>query len=167
MAVLKKYGTLAALLAILLVQGCKGPMANWPTPSRSQAWAEPTWGRLAEGLQCRLRPDRRTWRAGETPSFKIDIRNRGKRTFALWPAHKLQSCEIEFDGEWHYWPSPVIIDSQVWPLAPGAQYNGLTIELDKRFKIEFEPGKHIVRIAFSPEGVRVISNPVGIEILSR
>ena len=72
---------------------------------------------------------------------------------------------IEFDGKWHRWPSPIMIDSQLWPLAPGARYSGVTIELDKRFKIELTPGRHIVRIAFSLEGVRVVSNPVGIKIL--
>jgi len=163
MIVLKKY-SLPVLLALLLVgQGCetllpkRGPMA----------WGEPTWGESVEGLQCRLRPDRRTWRPTETPSFSFDIRNRGKRTFPFWPAHKLELCQIEFDGKWHRWPCPVMIDSQVWRLAPGTQYNAVTIELDKRFKIDIKPGKHIVRIAFSLEAVRVISNPVGIKIAAR
>jgi hypothetical protein len=98
--------------------------------------------------------------------LQFDLRNGGKRTFAFWPAQKMQLCEIEFDGKWRRWPDAVMIDSQVWPLVPGAQYNAVTIELDRRFGIKLTPGRHIVRIAFTLEGIRVVSNPVGIKILS-
>jgi len=162
---LNKYSLPLLLAALLIGQGCKALLPGSRAMAGASAWGEPTWGEVVEGLQCRLRADRRTWRPTETPSFSFDIRNRGKRTFAFWPAHKLELSQIEFDGKWHRWPSPVTIDSQVWPLAPGAQYNGVTIELDKRFNIDIKPGKHIVRVAFSPEGVQVVSNPVGIEIL--
>ncbi|MBL7152415.1 MAG: hypothetical protein ISS79_01765 [Phycisphaerae bacterium] len=164
MTVLNKYFLTALLVLFLVGQGCKTPLTKRSGADRS-AWGRPTWGPLSEGLQCRLRPDRRTWRLDETPAFNFDLRNRGKRTFAFWPAHKLELTEIEFDGKWRRWPTPVMIDSHVWPLAPGAQYNAVTINLDRRFGIDIRPGKHIVRIAFNLEGVRVVSNPVGIEIL--
>lgn len=163
MAVCKNYVPVVALVLLLAGQGCKSPLTK-PRPAAS-AWGEPTWGPSAEGLQCRLRAERRTWRLDETPTFDFDLRNGGKRTFAFWPAHKLELAEIEFDGKWHRWPRDVKTDSHVWPLAPGSQYNAVTIELDERFKIDIKPGNHIVRIAYQLEGVRVVSNPVGIKIL--
>ena len=162
MTVLSKYLASAILALLLVCQGCKAPLTK---PGRAaSAWGEARWGPVSEGLQCRLRAQRRTWRLDETPSFNFDLRNGGKRTFAFWPAQKLELAEIEFDGKWYRWPRDVKTDSHVWPLAPGSQYNAVTIELDKRFKIDIKPGKHIVRIAYSLEGVRVVSNAVGIEI---
>ena len=159
MTVRYKFWLGAALALLLAGQGCKTSLED----SRS-AWGEARWGPEAEGLQCRLRAERRTWRLDETPAFSFDLRNDGKRTFAFWPGHKLEFAEIEFDGRWHRWPRDVMTDSHVWPLAPGSQYKAVTIELDKHFKIDMKPGRHIVRIAYSLEGVRVVSNPVGIEI---
>jgi len=159
-----KISVPALLGLFLLCQGCNSlPMAA----DRRAAWGEPIWGPAAEGLQCRLWPDRRRWQTGETPSFKFDLRNRGKRTFAFWPAQKHQLARIEFDGRWYRWPEPVRIDSQVWPLPPGRRYEGVSLSLHKAFGIRPGPGKHIVRIAFVLEGVLVVSNPVGIEITGR
>ena len=154
-----------ALALLVACQGCKSPFQLLTRQTDRSAWGEPTWGPAAEGLQCRLRPDKRTWQFTETTEFNFDLRNRGKRTFAFWPAHKLELAEIQFDGKWHRWPDAIMIDSHAWPLAPGSQYNAVTIDLDERFGIETKPGRHIIRIAYSLEGVRVVSNPVGIEIL--
>lgn len=154
------------LLAFVISQGCKTPSKKpvvLPTETR---WYEPTWGEAAEGLQCRLRPDRRIWQMGERPSFKADIRNRGKRIFALLPSHQLELCRIQFDDKRYQWPNPFMIDSSVWPLSPGAQFNDIAITLHEQFKINLTPGRHIVRVAFSFEGIEVVSNPIGIEILS-
>src|SRR3989304_1890303 len=158
MAVRYSYFAAAALALLAAGQGCKSL-----SPSDAAAWGQAGWGPSVEGLQGRRRPERRTWRADETPAFNFDLRNRGKRTFAFWPAQKLELAEIEFDGEWHRWPNDVMTASHVSPLAPGSQYNAVTIELDNRFKIAIEPGKHIVRIAYPLEGVRVVSNPAGIK----
>jgi len=123
------------------------------------------WGNMVEGLQCRLQADKRTWTTAERPSFKLDIRNGGKRTYVFWPAHKEQLCRVEFDGRWYQQPGPVAIDSQVWSLSPGAQYNGLEITLRDGYGIAIKRGKHIVRVGLSLEGVQVVSNPAGIEIV--
>jgi len=163
-AVSSKYFLTAVLAVLLIPQGCERPFARPQTATERAAWGKPRWGPPAEGLQLRLHADRRTWQPGQRPSFSFDLRNRGKRTFVFWPAQKLALSQIEFDGKWYRWPEPLKIDSLVWPLAPGAQYNSVTIELDRRFGIELEPGKHILRLAFTLEGVRVVSNPVGIEI---
>ena len=154
-------------LVLAVILACNGCTTSLRDPdSLRAAWADPTWGPSAEGLQCRLSVDRRTWASDETPAFSFDLRNSGKRTFAFWPAHKLELAEIEFDGKWHRWPRDIKTDSHAWPLAPGSQYNAVSIQLDKRFGITMKPGKHIVRIAYSLEGVRVVSNAVGIVILS-
>lgn len=166
-----KISLLVILLSIFFFcKGCKAPAEKIVTSSPGivedkTAWAKPSWGQQSEGLQCRLRPDRRIWQHKEQPSFKIDIRNRGKRIFAFFPFHQIQLCRIQFDGKWHQWPSPFMIDSPVWPLAPGAQFDNITFTLHERFKINLTPGKHIVRIRFTLEGIEVESNPVGIEIL--
>lgn len=158
---------LIILLSVFLTgQGCKTPSAK-PVVLQRDAWREPSWGEAAEGLQCRLRPDKRIWRAGERPSFKADIRNRGRRIFAFLPSHQLELCRIQFDDKWYQWPSPFMIDSPVWPLGTGAQFNDIAITLHERFKINLTPRKHIVRVVFSLEGIEVVSNPVGIEILPR
>jgi len=147
--------SLAILLTLLPVgQGCKTP----GSASKPLALNDQTWGRAVEGLQCRLRATRASWQSTETPTFLFDLRNSGKRTFAFWPAHKLQFCEVEIDGKWRRWPDAVMLNSAAWPLTPGAQYNAVTLDLEK-------PGKHIIRIAFELEGVRVVSNPVRIKIL--
>jgi hypothetical protein len=155
------------LSVFLTGQGCRTlPPSVKPVVSQADtAWREPTWGEAAEGLQCRLRPDRRIWMACERPSFKADIRNQGRRIFAFLPFHQLELCRIQFDDKWHPWPSPFMIDSPVWPLSPGAQFNDISITLHERFKINLTPGRHIVRVVFSLEGIDFVSNPVGIEIL--
>ena len=158
------------LSAFLAGQGCKAPadkaLASPPALSQDKAaWSEPTWGEQAEGLQCRLRPNRRVWQSRERPGFKLDIRNRGKRIFAFLPFHQLQLCRIQFDGRWYQWPSPFMIDSPVWPLSPGAQFDNIAITLHEQLKIKLSPGKHVVRVGFALEGIEVVSNPTGIEIL--
>jgi hypothetical protein len=40
---------------------------------------ESQWGKAVEGVQCRLRPEKSTWKVGETPQIQADFRNRGER----------------------------------------------------------------------------------------
>lgn len=157
---------ITALVVFITGQGCKTPWAELITSRDSYAWAEPTWGEADEGLQCRLRPDKRVWQAGETPTFKMDIRNQGQRMFAFPPSHIQQICRIQFDGRWYYWPVPVMIDSAVWPLASAVQFDDIPIALDVQFGIKITAGRHVVRVALALEGVQVVSNPVGIKILA-
>jgi hypothetical protein len=155
------------LLAFLTAHGCGTQPPGAPLALMERAWAEPTWGPPNEGLQCRLRAVRRTWQPGEIPVFKANIRNHGKRTFPFLTAHQQQLCAVEFDGTWHHWPAPVVIDSAVWHLEPGTQLDDITISLHEKLQIDVTAGRHIVRAAFTLEGVRVVSNPVGIEALPR
>lgn len=165
MAVQKGVCLIALSVAFLSTQGCQGPLPGLIASRNDPAWSEPTWGEPAEGLQCRLRPDKRLWQADEIPTFKIDIKNLGRRMFAFPSAHLSQICKIEFDGTWYHWPGPVMIDSSVWPLAPGLQFDDITLTLHRQFGIHVTPGKHTVRAAFSLEGIEVVSNPVGLRVL--
>ena len=156
---------LVILAALLVAPGCDSPPGHLDDSVTLAAWGEPDWGEQIEGLQCRLRPARRTWQPGEVPIFRVDIRNQGKRTFAFLPDHGQQLCRVQFDGKWHHWPNPVTIDSPVRELSPGAEFNDVTITLHERLKIDISPGTHIVRVAFFFEGIPVTSNPVGIRAL--
>ncbi len=156
--------TIIAFSLILFVPGCFEPLETKQGLINADPWADPIWGSPVEGLQCRLTSDRRTWKATDTPTFKFDLQNNGKRTFAFWPANKHQFCRIQVNGKWHRWSGGEMIDSQVWPLAPGAAYKGVTLELHKGYGIILKPGRHIIRAAFTLEDIKVASNPVGIEI---
>jgi len=154
------------LLAFLTGQSCKTPLWEAMPSQDRYAWAEPTWGEVDEGLQCRLRPDKRVWQTGETPTFKIDIKNNGRRMFAFPPSHIQQICRIQFDGKWYHWPNPIMIDGSLWPLAPGVQFDDIPIALHEQFGIKITPGRHIIHVAFSLEGVQVVSNSVSIKVLA-
>jgi len=157
---------ITVLLLFIAGQGCKTPWAEVFASRDSYAWAEPTWGEADEGLQCRLRPDKRLWQTGETPTFKIDIKNHGQRMFAFPQSHIQQICKIQFDGKWYHWPGPVMIDGALWPLAPDVQFDDISVALHERFGIKITSGRHVVRVALALEGVQVVSNPVGIRVLA-
>ncbi len=154
---------LTASLAALLA-GCAEELTSEQLALDADPWSEPVWGPPAEGLRCRLSAARRKWAADETPVLRCDLQNSGRRTFAFWPAHKHQLCRIEVDAVWHRWQHPEKIESQIWPLPPGSGYRGITIQPDKGYGIDLKPGRHVIRVAFTLEDVRVTSNPFGIEI---
>ena len=152
-------------LGLLVVcQGCEGPLWRPIEASSASAWGEPTWGEAVEGLQCRLRLDKRVWQADEIPTFRMDIRNQGERIFAFLPSQQAQLYKIQFDGTWYQGSEPPMVSSPVWPLAPGLCFHGLPVKLHDRFGLDLRPGRHVVRVCFSVEGIEVVSNPVGIKI---
>ncbi|HUU21522.1 MAG TPA: hypothetical protein VM389_03215, partial [Phycisphaerae bacterium] len=139
-----------------------------------------SWGKAAEGVQCRLRADKRVWEAGQSPTFKADFWNRGKRElqFILAPA----LWEIEWDGLWYRATVAHSGRVKVFPLGPGHQRTDIPVPLEERWgwrskpkrePLVFEPGKHRIRVAFTVHAaneqpgrpVRAVSNPVEIEIL--
>jgi len=156
---------LAPLLLLFVASGCDSKLAEITSPDQKLAWAEPAWGPPAEGLQCRLKPEKRKWLASETPAFNLDVRNHGSRIFAFFPDHQQQLCRIRFDEKWYQWPRPVMIDSPVWSLPAQSRFENIRIRLLDQFGIDITAGKHIVRAAFYFEGIEVVSNPVGIEVL--
>jgi len=141
---------------------------------------EPPWGEAVDGVQVRLRADRTVWQAGQTPTFKVEVKNSGERKLRVTAGE--WAWEIEVDGLWYhataqgwYWPKE-------FPLGPAAQQKDLPLVLEQWAKwrskegdkpIAFEVGKHTIRVALvaqAGEGdtggpVRAITNPVEIVIL--
>jgi|GEM_PF-5363357 len=136
-----------------------------------------TWGEAVEGVRCRLRPDRHSWQAGETPTLKADICNRG--THQLSVVQHQSVCELWCDGRWYSWAGEIRAKSS--SLGPGRQYNDIPVSLDGHWvsKSNGKPlrlrRRHLVRLAFTGElsepapgeVIRVHSNPVLIEILPK
>lgn len=145
--------------------GCARHAARPVKSPEVAAWAEPVWGPATQGLQCRLRPVRRVWHAPEAPEFKIDLRNQGKRIFAFASSEQVPLHAIGVDGRWYACPRPMRAEGPVWPLAPGVEFAGLPVVLPSDTGLPLAAGRHTIQIAFSFEGLEVISNPVGIEIL--
>jgi hypothetical protein len=127
--------------------------------------ARPSWGPEVEGVQCLLRPMKRRWPIEESPTFEIDVRNRGQRIFAFPAADEAPVDRIAIDGRWHRWPRPAGKGVKMWPLAPGVEFNGLSATLPEALRSSLGPGRHIVQVAFVFEGVEVLSNAVTIELL--
>lgn len=144
--------------------------------AQQQVKAAPPWGEAVEGVQVRLRADKTQWKAGETPTFKADVRNQGTRDFSVAQAQQL--CELEVDGQWCTWTGDISVKSSAFP--PGREYKDIPICLDshwqskeKRKPVDLSVGRHTVRVAFIAEPaergqgqpVRAVTNPVEIEIL--
>jgi RNA polymerase sigma factor (sigma-70 family) len=153
------------------------PLRPISQPVAIEVAKESAWGEAVDGVQARIRTPKVIWKAGEAPTFLLDLRNQGKRT-----PHAMRIplvCEIEVDGTWcHYrglyaiksedtplesgkeidnWVEVTQIDHWVWkPLEPGTD------------PFPLAPGKHTFRILFPfPDGtppIRPISGPIEIEV---
>lgn len=153
------------LAVALFGVGCARHAARLAKLPEAAAWAEPVWGPSTQGLQCRLRPARRLWHLPEAPEFKVDLRNEGKRIFAFAASEQVPLHAIGVDGRWYACPRPVTAEGRARPLAPGAEFTGLPVVLTPDMDLPLAAGRHIIEVAFSFEGLEVVSNPVGIEIL--
>jgi|GEM_PF-3882878 len=137
---------------------------------------ERPWGKADMGVQCRLRPEKTVWRAGEAPTFVAEVRNQGKRKLFITPLQ--EASKLQLDGEWHV--SMADLDMRLWPFGPGRHYDAIPIVLNEawynnkeRKTLKLSLGKHIVRVAFLVhtkaeivvKAPRAISNPVEIEIV--
>ena len=138
------------------------------------------WGNAVEGVACRLRPQKRVWRAGQTPIFSVDLRNKGTRH--LKTDTDPMRWEIELDGAWYHCTTKARMTIAPIPLEPGGQHDnhgrrftGATWRSKDGDKpLEFTPGRHTVRVAFTAcatkrnagPPVRAVSNPVEIEIVA-
>ncbi|MHC4176169.1 MAG: hypothetical protein ACYSWU_01605, partial [Planctomycetota bacterium] len=133
------------------------------------------WGNAVHDVQCRLRPEKSSWKVGQTPQLQADLRNRGKRelSMGLYPT----SWEVQYDGVWYHATARFSGGVELLQLKPGDQRNGISLLLEERFgwlskknglRLVFRPGKHTLRAAFMLDGgsVRVVSNPVEIEIVA-
>ncbi len=148
----------------VLCPGCGSHTVLSTGQAESLAWAAPTWGAQAEGLQCRLRPVKRIWQAGEPPAFKLDLRNHGTRIFAFTRSPDVPLHGFSVDGHWYRWPTPAPAPCRVWPLAPKVEFPDLSVTLPQAICGPLPTGRHTIQVAFVFEGVEVVSNPTGIEV---
>jgi len=156
------------------------PVSN---PVEIEVGRESAWGDTVDGVQARLRSSRAVWKEGEAPAFSLDLRNHGKQT-----PHGLRipfDCEIELDGIWYLYGSPVNIKAADTPLEPGKQIDDWAkVSPDEHWvnkspgpvlgpkdHLLLPPGKHTLRIAFPLVGVlgekspiRPVSGSVEIEV---
>ncbi|HNS22174.1 MAG TPA: hypothetical protein PKH24_16840 [Sedimentisphaerales bacterium] len=128
---------------------------------------EPTWGQPAEGLQCRLRSDKRIYPAGENPTFRIDLRNQGGRIFAFRSTDQAPLSQYSIDSRWRRWPAHPPQDGKVRPLGPGVEIADMPATLPQDARSLLTPGLHVIQLAFSFEGVEVVSNPIEIEVVGQ
>jgi hypothetical protein len=147
-----------------------------------------SWGQAIEGLRCRLQADRVVWNAEEIPTFKIQFKNNGKKSFVIhglefgiwqngsnvrWyrrrgkavekiidPNESIQSFDVQLDHKWGniYSKSPRPLS-----LSPGSYKVQMR---SNRVSIPFEqsiggPGGQPDRIP----RFDLLSNTVEIEIL--
>jgi hypothetical protein len=150
-------------------------------PQRKQWRAASKWGKAIKGVQVRLRMEKRAWKAGETPTFKVDVRN-GARDALFDVSGRHTIHEVELDGNWY--GNFTRVRKGLFKIPVGGQRDGLTLTPGKywsrqgarRGNLTFSPGKHTVRVAFAGtlgawskadggKPVRAVSNPVKIEIL--
>lgn len=161
------------LLALLMVgAGCRHrhrtPTVYRPVVIQLQRPATPaavTWGPAAEGLQCRLRPVRRACPAGESPAFRVDLRNSGGRVFAFVRGDQAPLHQYCIDGRWLRWPERPPTDGKVQPLGPGVEVSDMPVVFPADARPLLTSGRHLIQIAFSFEGIDVVSEPVDIEII--
>ncbi|HON90832.1 MAG TPA: hypothetical protein PK373_03450 [Sedimentisphaerales bacterium] len=161
------YAILMVLAIAAGAAGCARHASVAPTarPVRKTAPTQMQWGPAAEGLQCRLRPVKRTFPAGESPAFKIDLRNRGSRVFAYLQNERIPLDRFAIDGSWRPWPDRRPTRGKVLALAPGVELTDLLVTIPPHGPSHLPPGLHVVQVAFCFEGLEVVSNPVEIEIL--
>ncbi|MBO0697485.1 MAG: DUF5320 domain-containing protein [Zavarzinella sp.] len=130
---------------------------------------EAPWSEAVEGLQCWLEADKAVWKVDEVPTFRLHVRDQGKRDLEIHMAQ--DACKLEFDGAWFDWTGPVSILAGTWPA--GRQYEDFEVRvtLEARWAssnkpIALKPGNHKVRVAYvtldRKQPVRVVSNAVEI-----
>ena len=95
------------------------------SPAGQVAWGEPV-----EGVSVRLRADKTSWMTNETPTFKLDVRNQGKREFSTFQSQKMGRLEV--DGVWYEWTGEIDLKSS-W-LPPGREYHHIRVSLGSDWK---------------------------------
>jgi RNA polymerase sigma factor (sigma-70 family) len=135
------------------------------------------WGEEGQGLAIRTRPTKTRWSVGEQPTFEIDLRNRGTKSWSVTAVPP--QVEVEMNGEWHSFSGELDFKAAIRNLKAGEQIDKwMTVAPDKtwgaggdgespRIPLEWKPGKHKVRLAYSIQGkVHLQSNVVEIEIVA-
>jgi hypothetical protein len=154
-----------------------GDLSPRPSPA-------PGWGEVVAGISVRLEANKTVWEKGETPGFKIGVRNLGDKVPAIsFTQNSLGILEVDHDE--------YLLDqegSSGHGLAPGERRDNIPVTLNGKWftklrrPLLLSPGKHTVRFALIPgfwfgkrggdedksipSQTRIYSNPVEIEIHS-
>ncbi len=138
-----------------------------------QVEGEGGWGEAVEGLRCRLRVDRRIWKAGEVPELLADAENQGGKRFQICLAER----EISINGAWY---DTREIGAPVLQFLPGQRHNDIEIRLNGPLykkgsdeHIALSSGKNTIQVTFIADPIdkdsggraRFTSNPVEVVIL--
>ncbi len=138
----------------------------------------PQWGEADHGLRVALRPEKREWKAGETPRLLAAISNTGDQSFIVFKHEIL--WEIQVDGQWYTWGLPIKEIPEAYELGLNGRFSDIEITLnsnqwmpkDGDKELALTPGRHIVRVAEPsgsvPDGkvkARPVSRAVVIDIL--
>jgi hypothetical protein len=168
------------------------PWAPLPAPSPLTAAAEP-WGDAVDGVQCRLVPHKTKWRTGELPTLELQIRNHSALDYTVVLSQQphdlnVDGCPYTWSAGWRGTGSSVHPGEEIGGMLvslAGQWQARLATESPGRFELRSlspGPGTHTVRFALDlrhghPKGgkvaggnrtkvVRVLSNPVSIEVLA-
>ena len=161
------YVVLSALLLVgVVVAGCsrEARLPGRRVSADRVVRSAPDWGAPAEGLQCRLRPTKRLWLAGEILTFKLDLRNQGKRLFAFDVHEPIHPDRVAIDGRWYHRHQDQTKEAKIRPLEPGTELSDLTLAIPRGLAPPLGPGWHTIQVALDLEDITVISGPVRIEI---
>lgn len=162
-----KMGTPAAviiLLGSLLSGGCSREDRVLAGRTDRIVRTASDWGPHAEGLQCRLRPTKRLWQSGETPTFRLDLRNQARRLFAFNVYEPVCPDRVWLDGRWYQRRRDQAAQAKMHPLASGGELADLMLTVPAEMGLPLGPGRHTIQVAFDLEDLTVVSNPVEIEV---
>ncbi len=159
-----KAGVLVLVLLVVSGLGCRGSGPTSAVQPERLVRTASTWGPQVEGLQCRLRPTKRLWPAGQDLAFKLDLRNQGKRLFAVDVAQPLWPQRVAVDGIWYRLPDSRRTVAKVRPLSPGDEWTDLALTIPGAGALPLTSGYHSLAVALVLEGVEVVSSPVTVEI---
>jgi hypothetical protein len=164
---------------------------GWTDAATTRTLSEAPWGEAVEGIQVRLRAEKRVWQAGETPVFKADMVNRGNRKILVSRDYH-NNWGVEIDGQ--LFRSAFRTTSLPVPFGPGDLLKDVEIRLESSWQgkpvwiasrrgepplgdaaqpLHLNEGKHKVRArhlmvydeAGEKKAIRPVSNPVEIEVL--
>ena len=135
------------------------------------------WGKPVEGVQVRVVCVYRVWGRKNYPSFEAEVRNQGRRDLTLCQAGT--TVELLVDQTWYQWRRHSAPADAWSPFPPGQHFKDIDLGVNWRDdehggeRVKRDLGKHTVRFAFiarpkEPDGgepVRVVSNPVEVEVL--
>jgi hypothetical protein len=173
------------------VRGKATPVSQ---PVEFDVAAEVPAGKDVQGVRARLRPERRTWKAGQSPRFTLELANGGNQTWAGAPTD--QGCLIEVDGVWyenesgratpHRKAEEILKPAPGWvrwfdvyadrPRGGGGSWVVMVPDDPIRpapdsQKLKLTPGKHTVRVVYfltdtgkNAAEIRIETNTVEIEI---